>query len=265
MVRRLGISDFEITTEHENGKVHLFHGEGGTPQFRANYVGGQGAIANATTLWGDLEHLKKYDIVLFSCEGSPYPEDKPQAAMDNVKTYADLGGRVFMTHYHGIWVKGASDTGQGTQAPAIWPGIATWEPFEQSGPSVDIIDELSNPKGMSFATWMVNVQATPTRDIITLTSGTGRATVISVDPLKGEQWVTAQGTNKTQVFQFETPNEVAEEMRCGKVVYSDMHVGGDTAGGDFPDNCGTSTNLSAQEKAIAFMFFDIQSCVGPIN
>ena len=264
MIKRLGIADSEITTDHEGGKVHLYAGEGGVPNFRTGYAGGHGAIANATTLWNSLDKLKNYDIVMLSCEGSPYPDDKPQAAMDNLKMYADLGGRVFGSHYHGIWVKGAADAG-GTQAPAVWPTIANWEPTEQQGPVTDIIDEVSNPKGAAFATWMLNVGGSVTRDLVTLISGSGRATVISVNAGKGEQWFTAGGTNKTQVFQFSTPNEVPEEQRCGKVVYSDMHVSGDTSFGDFPDNCGGTTTLSAQEKAIAFMFFDLATCVGPIE
>lgn len=266
MMRRLGIADKEITTDHESGRVHLFAGATGPTSFRSGFMGGHGAFASSTTLWNSLDKLKNYDIVMLSCEGSPYPENKPQSAMDNMKMYADLGGRVFGSHYHGIWVKGAADTGMGAQAPAIWPSIAMWEPTESSNtPSIDIIDEVNNPKGPQFAQWMLAVGGSVTQDLITLTSGTGRATVISVDPTKGQQWVTASGTNKTQVFQFDTPNEVPEEQRCGKVVYSDMHVSGDNAGGTFPDNCGSTNTLSAQEKALAFMFFDIASCVGPIE
>ena len=43
-----------------------------------------------------------------------------------------------------------------------------------------------------------------------------------------------------------------------------MHVAGDSRStGTFPSGCST-TPLSPQEKALAFMFFDIASCVGPI-
>ena len=52
-----------------------------------------------------------------------------------------------------------------------------------------------------------------------------------------------------QYFQFTTPNEVAAEQRCGKVVFSDMHVSGGPGNGNYPTSCGGSTTLSAQEKA----------------
>jgi hypothetical protein len=55
-----------------------------------------------------------------------------------------------------------------------------------------------------------------------------------------------------------------KEMRCGKVVFSDMHVAGDSfSSGMFPSGCSVSP-LNPQEKALAFMFFDIASCVNPI-
>ena len=65
---------------------------------------------------------------------------------------------------------------------------------------------------------------------------------------------------------FTTPQDVEDGNRCGKVVFSDMHVSGD-AGldlGDYPASCGGTMTMSAQEKALAFMFFDISSCVGTL-
>ena len=94
---------------------------------------------------------------------------------------------------------------------------------------------------------------------------TGRSTCSAVDPVKAERWVylpDGEGGG-AQNFQFTTPNEQPnEELRCGKVVFSDMHVSGTSGPGEYPDSCGTSNELTPQEKALAFMFFDIASCVG---
>jgi hypothetical protein len=73
----------------------------------------------------------------------------------------------------------------------------------------------------------------------------------------------------TQNFQFTTPVGTPLAERCGKVVFSDMHVsGGPTQVMNkippYPTSCGPTATLSDQEKALAFMFFDIASCVGTL-
>jgi hypothetical protein len=76
-----------------------------------------------------------------------------------------------------------------------------------------------------------------------------------------------------QDLQFTTPLDQPIEQRCGKVVFSDMHVSsGSTSsaavpypGGCAVDGMGNLEPLSPQEKALAFIFFDIAACVGPLQ
>ena len=276
LVRKLGIADTEITTDLGSGHVHLYAGTLGKDRFKLGFPGSSGQqFRDAQTLWGNLAKLSQYDIVMFSCEGAPYADTKPQAAMDAVKAYADLGGRLFVSHWHNIWIEGSYDPGQ-TQRPAVWPAIARWtnNTMELAAHSSSRIDETSNPKGDAFATWMMNVGGSTVRDRIELQdqlpdpqtheiASTGRTTCSAVDPAKAERWVYLPDQGRgTQNFQFTTPNEAALDQRCGKVVFSDMHVSGTSGDGDYPDSCGTSAALTPQEKALAFMFFDIASCVG---
>jgi hypothetical protein len=65
-----------------------------------------------------------------------------------------------------------------------------------------------------------------------------------------------------QDFEFTAPNEVAPEQRCGKVMFSDMHVSGGPGAGDYPTSCTGDLQLTPQEKALAFMLFDLASCIG---
>jgi hypothetical protein len=112
---------------------------------------------------------------------------------------------------------------------------------------------------------MVNVMGSPVRDQIPLDTATGRQTCTSVEPTRAERWVyNAAAGNVVQDFQFTAPNEVAPDQRCGKVMFSDMHVSnGPVAGaGDYPTSCTSDPQLTPQEKALAFMLFDLSSCIG---
>ncbi len=83
-----------------------------------------------------------------------------------------------------------------------------------------------------------------------------------------QRWIyTADG--HTQYMTFNTPLEAPAAAQCGRVVFTDVHVG--TGGGaanppagnklPFPTDCSTSLTMSPQEKALEFMFFDLSSCV----
>ena len=276
LIRKLGIDDKELGTAGGAQKLHLYADNGspgqGANKFKAGFPGGNGNFANSTMLWNTIATLKAYDIVILSCEGGQFPETKSQAAMDALKAYADLGGRVFLSHWHNIWIEGSTEGG-GNQAPAIWAGqngVATWNNSSTTfGTPPDRIDEVANPKGMAFATWMLNVMGSPAgmRGVVPIGAGTGKQTCTAVDPNRVERWVywPNNGQEYPQMFQFTTPVEQTADNRCGKVVFSDMHVSGDSQsdpGTPFPDDCAGSA-LTPQEKALAFMFFDIASCVQP--
>ncbi|MEP6861847.1 MAG: carboxypeptidase regulatory-like domain-containing protein [Deltaproteobacteria bacterium] len=264
LIRKMGVADSEITLPTGPGKINIYHGNGKT-KTTAAFGGGSYTFPEAQPFWSSEDSMKKYDAVIFSCEGAQNPGTKPQAAMDAVKGYADFGGRVFASHWHNIWIEG-STTGGGNQKPAVWPSVASWTNDQTNNlpdPTTDLIDEVNNPKGMSFATWMLNVQGSMTRDQVTINQP--RATCNQVDLTKGERWTYLQDNGgNTQNFQFTTPNEVDAGSRCGKVVFSDMHVSASPGSGDYPQSCGTSLALSPQEKALAFMLFDLSSCVGQI-
>ncbi|MGE0551510.1 MAG: hypothetical protein AB7O24_33010 [Kofleriaceae bacterium] len=85
LMHQIGIDDAEVSTSAGAGAIHLYQGNG------TSMAGG--VIAeSASTLWNSLDNLKAYDQVIMSCEASQEAKTKSQAAMDNVKTYADLGG-----------------------------------------------------------------------------------------------------------------------------------------------------------------------------
>jgi hypothetical protein len=265
LVRKLGIADKEITNSSGTGRVHFYHGNG-VGQFDTGFAGAAGGtmISSAQTFWGTQGNLENYDIVILSCEGAQNANTKQDPALANMKGYADEGGRVFASHWHNVWIGGAWNEGGNPAGNASWLQVAQWaDNGNIDGP--DTIDEQNNPKGPNFAQWMLNVMGSTTRDVIVLQTGTGRSTVQSIDMNKAERWTYQGGApGIPQNFQFTTPQEVDASTRCGKVVFSDMHVSGGPGQGNYPSSCGSSLTLTPQEKALAFMFFDISSCVGTI-
>jgi len=272
LIRKLGIADSEIGIQNTDARIHLYRGDG------VGTIKGGPTIPPSSGFYTP-DNLKKYDIVFLSCEGSQMVQDGPngpsgtnktQANLNAMKEYADLGGRVFASHWNNIWVGGYFQ-GNNNPTPPVWKDIAQWTAADDGAPGNPIaIDETANPKGTAFANWMVNVGGSTTRGQIGLVSGTAKRTATGLDMAKAERWVktTAAGTNGPQMFQFTTPNEVQPDMRCGKVVFTDMHVSGTSdVNSPYPDSCpggATSVTMTAQEKALAFMFFDIASCVGVI-
>ena len=270
LIRKLGVDDSEITTDTQGGKVHLYNGNG-AKAFATGFGGGTGAFNNATTLWGDLDKLSGYDIVLFSCETAQHPETKPQTALQAVHDYAGRGGRVFLSHWHNIWVAGdRTDLSHGIPE---WQSIATFDFAAQQHEITQhtFVDETA-PKGLAFASWLDNVGATPTHDQLEVSDP--RYTCQSVDAAKAERWVSVDPTRSVplgktgvQDMLFTTPQDQPAEARCGKVVFSDMHVSvgsSSKAVTAYPGGCSTLP-LTPQEKALAFMFFDISTCVGVLE
>lgn len=273
LVRKLGIDDSEIGKDGDATRIKLYKGDG-TGSFKGGFAGGNGAIPAAQPFWDSLDNLKQNDIVILSCEGGQLDSAKSSDALDAVKKYADLGGRVFASHWHNIWISGKFQGGEGEPDQAVWKPVAGAWGNDQNFNGPVIIDEVSNPKGASFANWMVNVGAW--FDMATMQVargkfyvGEGRTTARDLDLTKAERWVYREGQpNTAQMFQFTTPLEQPLDARCGKVVFTDMHVSGQAGNTNpYPTHCvGGEANmtLTPQEKALAFMFFDIASCVGVI-
>jgi hypothetical protein len=268
LIRKLGIDDAEITNSSGTGRVHYYHGDG-VDGFAAGWAGGANStMSQATDLWDDVNKLKPYDIVILSCEGGQQDTPKDQTDLDAMKAYADLGGRVFASHWHNIWIGGGFQD-NGNPVIASWEMVATWnDQGNLPSGAIDLIDENNNSKGTAFANWMFSpgVMGSTVRGEIPITAG--RVTAASVDNAKAERWTFVKGSMEPQNFQFTTPQEMPADQRCGKVVFSDMHVSGGpdlSNGKKYPNSCGNNgmvSPLTPQEKALAFMIFDLASCVG---
>jgi hypothetical protein len=236
---KLGIDASEFGTDSNGAQaVTFYNGDGGSAP---------GTPQDATALWGNLNELKKFDIVINSCECTEFNQNK--TSPDLLRQYADLGGRVFGSHFHYTWAKNLIPQ---------WQTTATWS--SGIGTTPDLVD-TSHPDGQALAQWLVAVGASTTLGQITLGSKTPSASTVNPPTTR---WLMSSGSPATTHYlSFKTPVGQPPENQCGKVVYAGLHVASGSVGSTFPSGC--NSGLTSDEKALVFLLFDLGSCQGPLT
>jgi hypothetical protein len=264
LLGRIGLDASEYGPgPNTSGRISIFVGDGGADTSPSSPVA-------SASLWDSSADLMKYDIVLLSCEGHETTAMKQQALVD----YAAAGGRVFASHFHYAWFN---------SGPYGAANLATWTPGVNSmhKPSNGVIQTtLTNgqpfPKGQAMQQWLGNVGALGTSgapagelfiDQAKHNADVSAANVASTPWIVADQLASPPGA--TQYFSFDTPLDVPANQQCGRVVFSDLHVGaasGDYGGGigTVPSGCANNP-LSPQEKALEFMLFDLSSCLTQVS
>ncbi len=256
LLRKIGISDSEITRPDGGGRVHYYVENG---------LKIDGGAPDGSVLWGgDGGTLMQYDVTILPCEGAPNAKSAP--AVQNLVRYTNAGGRLFTTHFGYVWTQPG------------WPQAADWRPrlADLYNSTFNVTVDRSFPKGQAFSDWLYNVGASV--DAGSLPLFESRHDVVSVNP-GSTRWLygdipAANPQGSIQHLTFNTPfldggspgdggtGDGGTAAQCGRVVYSDFHVtaGATDGGGLFPGAC-KGGPLTGQEKALEFMLFDLSSCV----
>ncbi|MCK6592401.1 MAG: carboxypeptidase regulatory-like domain-containing protein [Polyangiaceae bacterium] len=238
ILRKIGIEDAEFTDPAQDGRVHIYAGDGAT-------LPGSPPMAN---LWGDLNTLKKYDMVLFPCSSVASGD---AAAFQNVFDYANAGGRVFATDLSYPWFKDGPKPFPSTAQGIDWTSVGV-------NPLPSLVDQTF-PKGQALAEWLQYVGATQALGQIDL-----HETYHVVDAVipPTTRWLYSASPATVQTLSFNTPVGVPAEDQCGRAVYSNFHVanGFTPMGTVYPAECNPNP-LTPQEKVLEFLLFDLASCV----
>ncbi|MDP8999653.1 MAG: hypothetical protein M3O46_06025 [Myxococcota bacterium] len=270
LLERIGVAESEYTNgAGGNGRIHVFQGGGGNsvpgPAMR------NGSPSSPTALWPSASELRKYDVAILSCEGGETSGANPTALAE----YADVGGRIFASHYHYAWFTAPN-------GPFFRDNLASWHPNTQDIGDINAFIETGFFGGKQMHDWLANVGAL-TNDELHIVQARHNADV-SASNKPSRAWITADqsagspaGTaaGATEYFSFDTPVGSRVEQMCGRVVYSDLHVGaasldygiqagGNTTGGIVPTGC-AKMPLSPQEKALEYMLFDLAACWTPAD
>ena len=203
-------------------------------------------------------------MTVLSCEGSTskYVAMKPRASIDNVANYVNGGGRLFVSHLHFYWL---------VNRPADLATSATpYDEMDQLGDNINLTVNQTFPKGRALAQWLntAAVGASPTLGQLTVSGSEHSVNTVNAPT---SEWMYLPSPRSSQYLSFNTPVGTPEEMQCGKVVFTDIHIQksvGSTGGDDsdpskpFPSGCKTN-EMSPQAKALEFLFFDLSACVLP--
>jgi hypothetical protein len=260
MLPKIGIdaSEFGLAEDGPSKAVHVYNGNPlgeGTPI-------GPGAPRSAVGFWNNVANLKKYDLILLSCEcnesgpttGPLFEATKDGTAFAAMTEYLKAGGRIFTTDFMYTWYKFSPDP--------LLAGAASIRGGAPHGDNPMTID-TSFPKGRALADWFE-----------TVTPGSGGqvtadyvfGNVTSVDPTKAREWARSgpAGTLRAgpRVFSVNVPVGAPANEQCGKGVHIDAHLNDgtvDQVDPTFPKAC--TTGLKPGEKLLAFFFFDLASCI----
>ena len=257
--RKIGIADSEFTNPNGTGRIHLYAG-GYAPGTYINNIGGTNGTPWESTLLGNTTTLSRYDIVLFPCQGTQFHYSSPyqKSFAENLATYANAGGRIFATHYSYIWLYKDNYTYFSPLSSAIKWNINQTPPTPD--PQTGYID-TSFTKGEMLSKWL---------DLIGASSGSGK---IQINTLRRDfddvvpptqRWMYLAGNPQiAQHVTFNTPLGASAASQCGRVVFSDFHVeDAVNAKVTFPNECAAG-GMTAQEKLLEYMLFDLASCVTP--
>ncbi len=270
---RIGIDAAEYAAPHGGGRLDIYQGLSllgvGGPKLSTGTAGN--CTNTSCPLWSSTKSLESYDIVLLACEGDTFDAaatvdgganlaagaaNVTAAGKQSMHDWLNEGGKVFATHFHYTWFQ---------NGPADFRGVANWLGYSLGlGTCTNCALDTSFPKGQTFHDWLQAVGAL---------SGTGinltgvASSVSSVNKATTSRWIYDNSTSDTKYLSFETPiggkpvdgGAESDKAYCGKAVFTDLHAGG-APSGDVPNAC-KQADLSAQEKALEFLFFDLSACV----
>jgi hypothetical protein len=259
LLSRFGIDNQEFKAPHGGGRVDVYQGLGGAGLGGAAGNGpglSNGTAGNCTNtscpLWSAKASLEAYDIVLLACEGATFdgaPVDGGSGAnvtavgKQAMHDWLSEGGKVFATHFHYAWF--ANSPSPDFQAIAVWLGSSLGS--AQGNYTI----ATSFPKAQDFATALADAGLLTSGEIA-LTSVGSSVSSVNAPALA---WIKDPTNQNTKYFTFTTP----VGRTCGKAAFSDLHAGG-TPQGDIPAAC-TARALTAQERAMELLFFDLSACV----
>jgi len=259
---KIGVDPAEFTPGGTPGSVELYYSDlanATDDTGRMRFEGDEIDLPNVDDLLSDYAAMQSYDMILMSCEGGDDRYDPPDLDhRENLQRYANEGGRLFGGHFH----NGIIDNRELPDDYPEFPDVVEFsDDRENIEPQLFTAEvNLDFDKGRALADWLVNVGGSTTRGEVEI-NDSERTVVGTLDP-SAVSWIGAATEEGQAALYYGFPTPV-DGPACGRMVFTDVHVAagsGDSGKEVFP-SC--SSELSPQQLALAFLIFDLASCVQP--
>ncbi len=261
VLRKIGVDAAEFTNSSGTGRIHLYRSNG----VFINDGTSLGLTANDLT--SDVNRLKTYDLVLFGCEAREFASQKSNQEKGNLKSYADAGGRLFMTHLNYGWLYNYSPFSTTAPWNVAQPRPTAVGPTGNQKALTGVID-TAFPKGLAFSQWIgaTTVSIGDSRhDIDNVVTADYGASAPWPASYASQRWIysnsqTSTGGNPAvpkgtvQHYTFNTPVGLTADKQCGRVAFSDFHVDGFFAAYNGATACTADANCRSGDKCMVIDF-----------
>ena len=250
VLRKVGINNSEFTDPSGTGRINFYTGTASSGSSIDSLTPTQ------ATLMENASILNSYDVLMLPCQGTPNGDYVSgalgQQELANFINFANLGGRVYASHYSYVWM----------YLNGAFNGVAKWDPGIASLTSGTATVDTSFTAGQTLQTWLQNLGVTTTPGQMALDTLRVDTTGV-VAPT--QSWLALNDTqygNPVMQFVFDTPLATPANPtpnQCGRVLFNEYHVegGGSVPSEYFPVECAGSTAMTPQEKLLEYMLFEL--------
>jgi hypothetical protein len=198
---------------------------------------------------------------MLSCEGQETANMNQQVLFD----YTASGGRVLASHLHYAWF---------TTGPFASYDLAAWAPGTNYLGDINAAVVTALPggpfvRGQALHDWLAGPKVKAlVSGLLPLPMARHNADLGAANT-RSQPWLVVAGApQQAQAFTFDTPFSAPAGAQCGRVVYTEMHVGipegyappPKITPGDCPPE-----DFSPEHSALEYMLFDVTSCVTANN
>jgi hypothetical protein len=244
LLRKLGIDDSEFGTSFSDARVRIFQGKGGMTGLAAD---AQATFFPASALWTKPAPLSNFDLVLLGSETDQNTADKTADARSALHAYVATGGRLLVQHFQNYFLSaGAADVS----------GVATFSQQADLADPFQVKVDQSSERGQQLAASLHALDPQGTLGQLAVHAGRNSVTAVKSPALRllyGEAPATVQAYSQDL-------SADAGEPACGRLTETELLTGAGDSVDAFPNGC-KSSGLTAQERALAYLIFDLGACL----